>query len=152
MQEQGGELLLRKKIVLRASSQVIQVNYHLQNRGNGSCQFKLGVEFNLAFLAGYAVDRYYHIPGRNLEHPHLASRGIEEGVSELYIFDEWRKLAVLLRFSPPATLWRFPVETVSQSEGGLERIYQQSVIVPNWEMSLENRSGSELAIELAVNS
>ncbi|RJX23467.1 MAG: DUF1926 domain-containing protein [Dethiobacter sp.] len=150
--EEQGELYFQKGVSLKASSNVIQVTYNLQNLGTNTSTFKFGVEFNLAFLAGYAPDRYYHIPGRKLEQPHLASTGIEEEVQELFIFDEWRKLAVSLRFSLPARLWRFPVETVSQSEGGLERVYQQSVIVPNWDIFLDSQSNSSLTIELAINS
>ncbi len=150
--EGQGELSMQKRVSLKASSHVIQVTYDLQNRGNDTSSFKFGVEFNLAFLAGYAPDRYYHIPGRKLEQPYLASNGIEEEVAELFIFDEWRKLVVCLRFSPPARLWRFPVETVSQSEGGLERVYQQSVIVPNWDMVLPSQANSSLTVELAINS
>ena len=29
-------------------------------------------------------------------------------------------------------MWRHPLETASQSEGGFERTYQASVIVPVW--------------------
>jgi alpha-amylase len=29
-------------------------------------------------------------------------------------------------------MWRFPVETASQSEGGFERTYQASMVVPVW--------------------
>lgn len=145
------ELSLQKKISLKASSQVIQVSYVLKNKGNDT-SFKFGVEFNLSFLAGYAPDRYYHIPGRKLEQPHLASVGVEEEVAELLIFDEWRKLVVSLRFMPAARLWRFPVETVSQSEAGLERVYQQSVIVPNWDLALPSQAEVSLNLELSVNS
>ena len=31
---------------------------------------------------------------------------------------------------PASPLWRFPLETASQSEGGFERTYQGSVLVP----------------------
>ena len=68
------------------------------------------------------------------------------------VFDEWRKLEVALRFSPPARIWRFPVETVSQSEGGLERVYQQSVIVPNWELSMNSGMEKMFTVELSINS
>ena len=34
--------------------------------------------------------------------------------------------------TPNAILWRHPLETASQSEGGFERTYQGSVIVPVW--------------------
>ena len=44
-----------------------------------------------------------------------------------------------LRFSfdRKAELWRFPIETVSQSEGGFERAYQSSVIFPHWGVPLK---------------
>ena len=145
------ELFLEKRISLQASSQVIHIGYLLKNKGDET-SFKFGVEFNLSFLSGYAPDRYYHIPGRKLEQQHLAGTGVDEEVSELFIFDEWRKLVVILRFTPAARIWRFPVETVSQSEAGLERVYQQSVIVPNWDLSLPSQGDVSLEIKLSINS
>ena len=44
----------------------------------------------------------------------------------------WMPLRAVLRFSRPATLWRFPIETVSLSEGGIERNYQNTCLVPTW--------------------
>jgi alpha-amylase len=150
--EEQGDLFLRKIILLKASSNVININYDLQNEGAGTSSFRFGIEFNLAFLAGYAPDRYYRIPGRKIAEPHLASKGLEEDVTELYIFDEWRKMVFTLRFSTPAKLWRFPVETISQSEAGLERVYQQSVVVPTWELALSPQENIPITIELAINS
>ncbi|MGI5823864.1 MAG: alpha-amylase/4-alpha-glucanotransferase domain-containing protein, partial [Dethiobacteria bacterium] len=149
-----GELFVQKDILLPAASQEIEIKYHLQNNNEQGrpLSFRFGVEFNLAFLAGYAPDRYYHIPGRQLEQPFLASKGVEEEVEELCITDEWRKLHVALRFSRPVRLWRFPVETVSQSEDGLERVYQQSVLVPNLDLTLGPQESAELDIKLAINS
>jgi alpha-amylase len=50
--------------------------------------------------------------------------------------DEWLKLSVILAFSQAAVLWRAPVETVSQSEAGFERVYQSSMVMPLWRISL----------------
>jgi len=150
--ENEGDLLLQKKLNLKASSQVIEIAYDLKYEGEAASSFRFGVEFNLAFLAGYATDRYYHIPGRTIEQPHLASKGIEEDVEELFIFDDWRKIGVFFRFSAPTRIWRFPVETVSQSEGGMERVYQQSVIIPNWDMVMEHNDSSSFVIQLSINS
>lgn len=150
--EGQGELVVQKEISLPAAAQEIAIKYNLHNVTEQALSFKFGIEFNLAFLAGYAPDRYYHLPDRQLEQPFLASKGVEEEVGELYIFDEWRKLTVALHFSPPAKFWRFPVETVSQSEEGLERVYQQSVLVPNWDLTLEPQTDTALTITLAINS
>lgn len=150
--EGQGELDVRKEISLSPAAQEITVNYKLHNPTERVLSFKWGVEFNLAFLSGYAQDRYYHLPDRSLEESFLASKGVEEEVGELHIFDEWRKLNVALHFSPPAKFWRFPVETVSQSEDGLERVYQQSTLVPNWDLSLEPQAELDLIITLAINT
>ena len=49
------------------------------------------------------------------------TRGDRRPVS---LTDEWLDLAVGLGWSLPASLWCFPIETVSQSEGGFEGVYQ----------------------------
>jgi len=36
----------------------------------------------------------------------------------------------------PMTLWRFPIETVSVSEGGFERLYQGSVFLAHCPVDL----------------
>jgi len=33
-------------------------------------------------------------------------------------------------------VWRMPIETVSQSEDGMERVYQGSMILPSWQIKL----------------
>ncbi|HAH45032.1 MAG TPA: hypothetical protein DCM07_09300, partial [Planctomycetaceae bacterium] len=35
--------------------------------------------------------------------------------------------------SAPASIWTFPIETISQSEGGYELVHQSSVVIPHWE-------------------
>jgi alpha-amylase len=46
-----------------------------------------------------------------------------------------------------ATLWRFPIETISMSEAGFERVYQGSVILPNWKIRLGNSKTWQVTIE-----
>jgi hypothetical protein len=47
------------------------------------------------------------------------------------------KIDIQLIFNKKTTIWRFPIETISQSEGGFERVYQSSVVVPNWQIQLD---------------
>ncbi|NLC52028.1 MAG: DUF1926 domain-containing protein, partial [Firmicutes bacterium] len=145
-------LLLQKEIGLAAGSELIEARYLLQNRGRSMLEGRFAVEFNLAFLAGYAEDRYYSIPGRELEARHLASVGEEKDVQELSLRDEWRRIEAVFLFSEPALLWRFPLETVSQSEGGLERVYQQSVVVLQWPLLLPPGGERELSLKLFVKT
>jgi alpha-amylase len=86
-------------------------------------------ELNLTLLAGDAPDRYYRAP-KELQDRRLASRGESEGSLELV--NEWDKFLARVSAQPATTLWRHPLETASQSEGGFERTYQGSVILPIW--------------------
>ncbi len=95
-----------------------------------------GSEFNFSFLAGSSHDRYYDIPGHMLDKRNLASSGETNNVHEVSLVDEWLKLRLTLAFDEPAMLWRAPVETVSQSEAGFERVYQSSMLMPVWRISL----------------
>jgi alpha-amylase len=39
--------------------------------------------------------------------------------------------------SPAADLWKLPIETVSNSEGGFERVYQGTSLIARWPLSLD---------------
>ena len=46
-------------------------------------------------------------------------------------------IKVSLHFEKPARLWRFPVETVQNSEAGFEKSYQCSNVTASWRLRLE---------------
>jgi hypothetical protein len=47
-------------------------------------------------------------------------------------------------------LWRAPVETVSQSESGFERVYQSSMVMPIWRLSLLPGKSWETEIRVRI--
>jgi len=109
-----------------------------------------GSEFNFSLLAGNAEDRYYEVPGHTLDKRNLASQGEINNVRQVSLVDEWQKFAVTLALSLPAVLWRAPVETVSQSEAGFERVYQSSMVMPLWRVSLPRRRTWSVELRLKV--
>ncbi len=72
-----------------------------------------------------------------------------EGVS---LTDEWLDLSVGLTWSKPGGLWCFPIETVSQSEGGFEGVYQSSAVVPHWHVTADESGRWEVRIRMALDS
>lgn len=114
----------------------IHYSYRLVNPGEKSLVMKFGVEFNINFLAGQAADRYYTSPGHTLSDKRLVSRGELSSVKQFGLVDEWLGLTTQLYFDRPALLWRMPIETVSQSEDGMERVYQGSTVLPAWNVTL----------------
>jgi alpha-amylase len=127
---------LRKTLLLRPSHPEFVVRYEIANGDRAELNTTFGSEFNFSLLAGNAPDRYYEIPGQVLDKRNLVSVGETNNVGRVSLVDEWLKLKVTLVFSQPAILWRAPVETVSQSEAGFERVYQSSMVMPLWRISL----------------
>jgi hypothetical protein len=114
-----------------------EVVYLIRNGAPDPVDVRFGVEWNVGLQAGDAPDRYYRINGEVPEDPRLRSTGESKEVTSVLLADEWLKVETEISFDRPATLWRFPVETVSLSESGFERIYQSSVVLPVWEFLLE---------------
>jgi hypothetical protein len=125
------------------------VKYEILNQSNEELNTSFGCEFNFSLLAGHAHDRYYDIPGHTLDKRNLASLGETNNVKQVSLVDEWLGIRLTLSFSRPAVLWRAPVETVSQSEAGFERVYQSSMVMPLWRISL--LPGKAWALEMRVN-
>jgi alpha-amylase len=94
------------------------------------------VELNLTLLAGSDPKRYYRFPGKSVSDVRLSSRGIVEAATEVHLVDEWNGIEIHLGFDPPVRFWRFPVETVSQSEKGLESIHQGFCLAALWPLDL----------------
>lgn len=124
----------------------------MTNGSDEKREARFAVEFNINLLAGDAPDRYYHIPGHSLEDRRLASVGESLGVSEIQMIDEWAGIQVVLRMDRKCCLWRFPVETVSLSESGFEKIFQGSCLLPHWFLELEPKGQFEVTMELGVQS
>jgi hypothetical protein len=132
----GLGIRLSKEISLVKAAPQFTARYTIENRSGEELNTSFGSEFNISFLAGNAHDRYYDIPGHTLDRRNLASFGETNNVKELSLIDEWLGIRLSLSFDQTAVLWRAPVETVSQSEAGFERVYQSSMVMPLWRISL----------------
>ena len=85
------------------------------------------VEFNFGLMAGNAPDRnYFSAAGENLGNLSTLLCRAEEAA--LGLVDEWLGVAIRVQASPAAAFWAYPVETVNDSEGGFERVYQGSAV------------------------
>jgi alpha-amylase len=106
------------------------------------------VQWNLALTAGDGPHRYLGLPDR----PALRSEGRRDDLTELVLTDEWAGLEARLEWTPRAELAWGPVETVSVSEGGFERIYQGTAFLLAWPLSAASPREWELATSLTVTT
>ncbi|MFZ1083222.1 MAG: alpha-amylase/4-alpha-glucanotransferase domain-containing protein [Candidatus Kryptoniota bacterium] len=126
-----------KVFELSAGSGKIVCSYRIENLDSATLDVDFGVEFNFGLMAGDARDRYYSINGVKPSDPRLRSTGATDKVTSVSLSDEWQGLKAKVEVDKPLTLWRFPIETVSLSESGFERVYQSSVIFLHSKIKLE---------------
>jgi len=139
---------VKKLITLDGDSASMKVEYTVTAGESGlSCLF--AVENVFSFLAGDAPDRYFDIPGREIAGGrNLASRGVEEDVERIRMVDEWLDLAMTMDLSPGTAVWRYPIETVSNSDSGFEKVYQGSALVVVRKLDLA--AGAEETFSITV--
>ncbi|MBI5091819.1 MAG: DUF1926 domain-containing protein [Candidatus Hydrogenedentes bacterium] len=128
---------LRKEVSLPEGDSVVEIRYDIVNESEYPLRAVFGVEFCVNLLSGSSFDRYYRSDDRDMNYCKLGERGCDNDLSHLALRDDWQRIECGFRFDTPAQVYRFAVETVSQSEGGQERVYQGSVVIPCWRLNLE---------------
>lgn len=148
--DQHRKINVSKTIKTFPNSPLLEIYYEIQNPNQSPVTLWFGPEFNFALLAGNAPDRYYHFDQNVTGDLNLASTGVVDSVQTMGLKDEWMRIDVRLQFDIPASIWRFPVETISQSEGGFERVYQSSVVIPNWKIQLKQSESWNVKIKQSI--
>ncbi|MGH9713736.1 MAG: alpha-amylase/4-alpha-glucanotransferase domain-containing protein [Candidatus Acidiferrales bacterium] len=110
----------------------IACNVGLRRSAPGAASVLLGIEVILNFLAPSAPDRYFESSGQRYP---LRWAAAAPG-TELRVVDEWQDVAVTVAAPGARDFWIAPIETVSESEEGFERIYQGSQIIALWPVEL----------------
>ena len=140
---------ISKTIEVEAGSPVVKIVYDLDELPREPLHFS--VELNFAGLPAGADDRYFHHSQRG-RLGQFGARLDMADVQDLGLTDEWLGIDVQLRFSQPSQLWTFPIETVSQSEGGFELVHQSVVVQPHWTVTPDAVGRWQTTILLDVNT
>ncbi len=140
---------LEKRIAMAQSEPRIDIDYAIRPV-DGSLDCRFAVESVFSLLAGDAPDRYFEFPDRSIEDRRLASTGEEQDIEALTLVDEWLGIEIGMEFEPAALVWRFPIETVSNSESGFERVYQGSAVAAVWPLQAGGGGDARFSIRLSV--
>ncbi len=110
---------ISKTVTLKPNKQAFDVEYALTNTGSREITPRFGVEFSFS-----------------LKDPHLNRVGEASGIRNICVNDQWYGVKADFEFSKEASFWYFPIETVSDSEQGLERTYQEIAMLFHWGLKL----------------
>ncbi|MDI6779344.1 MAG: DUF1926 domain-containing protein [Bacteroidota bacterium] len=125
-----------KNILLKNTSSDIQIDYQIKKLEQAPVKLRFGVEFNFGLMAGDADDRYYKVEGVSLRDKRLKSVGCVPDIKNISLIDEWQGLEIGIETTIQADFWRCPIETVSRSEAGIEKLYQSSTVMPVWNLEI----------------
>jgi len=128
----GIPLTLCKTVTLAAGGRALDIAYELTGLPADFRQH-LAVEFNFAGLPAGAEGRYFYTPTRAVL-GELGTRLDLAATESIGLVDEWLGIDAQLEFPAevPAGIWTFPIQSVSQSEGGFELVHQSVVVMPHW--------------------
>ncbi len=133
----GMPIRINKGLTLNAGSSTLEIAYLLEGLPRDR-PLHFAVEFNFAGMPAGADDRYFYErhPGNNRASPSLQpARGPVGPERSSWRWDwstKWLGIDVGVSASQPTGFWTFPVETVSQSEGGFELVHQSVAVQPHW--------------------
>lgn len=129
-EEQWLPFEVKKEIIIEAGKEELHINYHLTNRGDSIASGLFGSEWNINLLGGgHNEQAYYEIPGITLDDSHLDSTGTLSSIRRLFLGNKGLGIRLGLTIEPQSKFWCFPVETISNSEAGLEKLYQGSCLL-----------------------
>jgi len=130
MEQQSLPFEVEKEIKMVAGEEKMDISYRLKNMSDSSVKAVFGSEWNINLLGGgHNEQAYYKVPGFTLDDHHLDSQGELADISKVILGNRGLGIELELTLEPRVILWRFPVESISNSEGGIERIYQESCLV-----------------------
>ncbi|MCL5772921.1 MAG: DUF1926 domain-containing protein [Firmicutes bacterium] len=138
---------VEKKINLTSGEPAFTVEYKIKNLSENTIKLWFSPEFNFSFLSGNDKNSFYICGG--LKTP-LDSTAALENIKDFAVKDGIRNIDINLGMEIPCSLWMLPLETISQSEAGFERVYQASTLLPNWKFTLGKNKEWQVKIKIFI--
>ncbi|MBI4838865.1 MAG: DUF1926 domain-containing protein [Nitrospirae bacterium] len=132
-------VMINKKISVRKASPEIAVLYEINPcaetkseisdiRSRLSRNSSFCIEFNLSFLGSPEPEVKALSKGKTSGWG-ITSVTEAKKISMLNVTYGYLGISAIFEFNSPVNLWQFPVETVSSSEEGIERVYQGTTFI-----------------------
>ncbi|MFC1703164.1 alpha-amylase/4-alpha-glucanotransferase domain-containing protein [Candidatus Omnitrophota bacterium] len=131
----SGVLAVGLKKTIEIEKSCANVHYAIKNLGQNDFSARFGIEFNLS-----VYDSVLAVPGETLS------------MHNVNINDVWNKLQIAFTAEQPFNLWHFPIETVSQTETGIDKTYQNLCLLLWWDITVEKNKTWDSRILIDINT
>ncbi len=129
---QNSSLQLKKVITIDKAC--LNVSYNIKNLNEHVFSSRFGIEFNFSVYD-----------------PKFVKARERKSIDGFSISDSWNGLKIDFKSSNKFNLWSYPVETVSQTEGGIDKAYQNLCLLVWWDLDVKKDSNWESNIGIEIN-
>jgi alpha-amylase len=144
----GIPISITKAVTMEAGSDRLSIAYLLEDLPQDR-PLHFAIELNFAGLPSGADDRYFSdIDGNQLGQ--LGTQLDLHDATFLGLSDRWQGIDISLGIDRASGIWAFPIETVSQSEGGFEAVHQSVCVQPHWILKPDAEGRWSVQIEMAM--
>jgi alpha-amylase len=132
--KEGRLLHVAKTLLFSRTGKGFDIACHLalSNHTGEPMRICAGLEMVFNLLAPSESDRFFE--WSEARQPLGWAGAVPE--AELRMVDEWQNVSITLSAANAREIWVAPIETVTESEQGFERVYQGSQILPVWPLEL----------------
>jgi len=127
----------------------LELEVSVENPGELALSFELAVAWNVNLLGGGHNPAAYYETDTGERTPHDVA-GEVASTPTIAFGNDYEGIRVEATSEPPARLTWYPVETISNSEAGFERVYQGSSLLFRWPVVLTPGERRAFAISCAV--
>lgn len=149
-QAAGTPVRIIKMISLDTDARGFVIRYVLEKLPT-TARLHFAVEFNFAGMAAGQDDRYFYHDGQPRAGQLQTLKDLANQTT-IGLVDEWLGLDASLSFSRPTGVWAFPIQTVSQSEGGFELVHQSTAVLPHWHVEPDAQGKWEVVIQFKLDT
>jgi alpha-amylase len=106
----------------------------VENLGATVLEARIGIEYAITMLGGGGnPEAWWELAGGRTRHD---GSGAARDVDRLAQGNNWLGVQLATTLAPASDAWHAPIETVSNSEAGFERVYQGSALLLSWVIRL----------------
>jgi hypothetical protein len=135
---------IEKRFFIQAGSDQLRVDYRVTNGNSGHLNVRFGIETNWGFAGGNNEENAYLSVG--FGRFSLGEIAADNQITDFTITSDLWKTQIDVLSSRATTMWRFPLETISNSEAGFERNYQGTTLLLWWPVQLAPGDGWEVTL------
>jgi alpha-amylase len=130
-------LAISKKITLNDCDAKIIIEYSLENLSRVAIDIIFAIEFNIS-PENQALANKLQCQEKSKQRIFSLTEDVKiKSITDINLLDATKGIKTAFYFDKYPHLWSYPLETVSASEQGFERNYQQTVILPYWPLTIE---------------